>query len=405
MEEIQQPSSRTVHERQYRDRKKERNVEGHRDNFADQVRHLENLQSKNDPFVRSVHRADGRTPYITLVTDEQIADIKNMCCTGKTVFGVDKTFNLCNMHVTVTCYKQLSVTSYRTGEPPIFLGPMFIHDSSDTPSFANFFFQIRIKLGLDVDLDKLVIGTDDEKAMVNGLRMAFPQATHVLCTRHLEENARHMLTNDAITVTQKQRVLKRIFGDGGLVNANDSICYDDMAEKIEVELSDISDKFTKYYKKRLVGTLKLKVNDPQRRDMISKNWTNNNCESINHVLKQAVGWKPHPLPDLVEVLRDLVNGQFRKLRGALLQSGDYRLSQTHKRFELTKTDWIKLTPDQKTNHFRRFRSFVPSDGKMVTSTDGKTTVLAPKTNGRKPGQVKRKPKTLTITNKRAKTDM
>ena len=35
-----------------------------------------------------------------LYIGQQIDDIKEMCCTGQTVLGVDKTFNLCRMHVT-----------------------------------------------------------------------------------------------------------------------------------------------------------------------------------------------------------------------------------------------------------------------------------------------------------------
>jgi hypothetical protein len=35
------------------------------------------------------------------------------------------------MHMTATCYKQTTVVKDSTGEEPIFLGPMFIHDNSD----------------------------------------------------------------------------------------------------------------------------------------------------------------------------------------------------------------------------------------------------------------------------------
>ena len=58
------------------------------------------------PFVRSVFRGSGWSPTIILYTDEQIHDIKTICCTGKTVLGLDKTFMLCKMHVTISCYKK-----------------------------------------------------------------------------------------------------------------------------------------------------------------------------------------------------------------------------------------------------------------------------------------------------------
>ena len=39
-------------------------------------------------------------------------------------------------------------------------------------------------------------------------------------------------------------------------------------------------------------------------------WTNNNCVSVNHVIKQYTQWWPQQLPDLVDKLRDLVRGQY-----------------------------------------------------------------------------------------------
>ena len=67
-----------------------------------------------------------------------------MCCTGQSILGIDKTFNLCDMHATASCYKQTSVKMETTGEPPIFLGPIFIHDNSDFHTFTHFFHHLKI---------------------------------------------------------------------------------------------------------------------------------------------------------------------------------------------------------------------------------------------------------------------
>ena len=67
------------------------------------------MVSDKEDFVRSVIKTNGKTPTIIFYTDEQTSDLKNLCCIGKTGMDVDKTFNLCDMHVTVTCFKQLSV--------------------------------------------------------------------------------------------------------------------------------------------------------------------------------------------------------------------------------------------------------------------------------------------------------
>ena len=64
-----------------------------------------------------------RVPYIVLHNDDQTADLRRFCCGGytinKTVIGVDITFYLSDLHVTVTVYKNLSLLSRRSG--PVFL--------------------------------------------------------------------------------------------------------------------------------------------------------------------------------------------------------------------------------------------------------------------------------------------
>jgi hypothetical protein len=58
------------------------------------------------------------------------------------------------------------------GEPPIFLGPIFIHDNSDFESYSNFFNHLRVKL-ISTDTSNLVIGCDEEYALVSSIQI-FP---------------------------------------------------------------------------------------------------------------------------------------------------------------------------------------------------------------------------------------
>ena len=44
---------------------------------------------------------------------------------------------------------------------------------------------------VDSDLGQLVIGTDDEKAMVKAITSPFPEPTHILCSCHLKQNVHH----------------------------------------------------------------------------------------------------------------------------------------------------------------------------------------------------------------------
>ena len=55
-----------------------------------------------------------------------------------------------------------SVIDPKTGDHPIFFGPMFLHDNSDFESYANFFHQICNLAGSDTS--NIVIGSDEERS-------------------------------------------------------------------------------------------------------------------------------------------------------------------------------------------------------------------------------------------------
>ena len=87
----------------------------------------------------------------------------------------------------MSSYKQLSVMRDTSFEPPLFLGPMYIHDNSDFESYSIFFSHQKTKLS-GIDTSKLVIRTDDERALVNAITSSFSESTHILCSRHIRQN-------------------------------------------------------------------------------------------------------------------------------------------------------------------------------------------------------------------------
>ena len=89
------PEIDTIYQK-VRDLKKTAEQNGHTltMNIADQICHLHNLFTDSVDFVMGTIRTAGSTPTTILYTDQQIDDIQTLCCTGQTVLGVDKTFNL-----------------------------------------------------------------------------------------------------------------------------------------------------------------------------------------------------------------------------------------------------------------------------------------------------------------------
>ena len=113
-----------------------------KNNMADEV--LQMLNAVHDgAFIQEVTVTKSKESVITLYSDEQLIDMKRNC-TGKdgSVIGVDRTFNLGRGFVTATSYKNRSVESNKTGQYPVFLGPLCLHYYAEQSTYHKFFFLI-----------------------------------------------------------------------------------------------------------------------------------------------------------------------------------------------------------------------------------------------------------------------
>ena len=157
-------------------------------NFADQVAALEELQHTL-PFLQLIVRQSRRVPIIILYTEDQINDLKRFCCpphaAQSTMLGIDKNFNLSDLHVTGTVYKSLSVKRRDTGAHPIFCGPLILHGKSDIDTFYLFLQHLS---GKPLNCPQLpVLGSDGEMALRQAMALAFPHTPRLVCTRHLKK--------------------------------------------------------------------------------------------------------------------------------------------------------------------------------------------------------------------------
>ena len=89
----------------------------------------------------------------------------------------------------------------------------------------------------------MVIDSDDEKALVKAIETVFHKATHVLCTRHLEENVKTCIDSRRSDQGPKAICFETHFWARGLIDASDALTYDIMTNTIENELAGISLKF------------------------------------------------------------------------------------------------------------------------------------------------------------------
>jgi hypothetical protein len=111
-----------------------------------------------------------------------------------------------------------------------------------------------------------------------------------------------------------------------------------------------------YFEKRLKKRINSFVNVPRRhnKEMSEKLWTNNNAESINHVFKIAVNWKPQSTPELINKLYDCVDIQFHHLRGALHFSRDYMPIPRQQHYRIPDQLWRCKTSEEKNDIFNSF---------------------------------------------------
>ena len=84
-------------------------------------------------------------------------------------------------------------------------------------------------------------GSEEERGLVISITKTFPVATHVLCLRHLRDNAKQHLIDDAVDKSDRDKILKDIFGTDGLLDDDDSVVYGEKWERLRSDCKDISD--------------------------------------------------------------------------------------------------------------------------------------------------------------------
>ena len=191
-------------------------------NIADNIVCIEEM-TKTSQFVQTVKHMNGlHHPVVTLYTEQQITDIKRFCCIERgSVVGMEKTYNIGNFFVTPLVFKDLSVLRRSTGDHPIVIGPTFIHTTSSTKVFSSFLHDNADNL-TQSQIEKLVIGTDEEMSIRTAIKRCLPGCTHVLCTRHLKQNANRYMENVVgFPLQDLKEVIDLLFGSNGVTQATD----------------------------------------------------------------------------------------------------------------------------------------------------------------------------------------
>ena len=387
-----------VRNKKHYETKKAASSQGNTKNLADQLQTL-STWALTDDRIRSVET--GRNFCVAIYSANQLDDIKRFCCTGKTPLGFDKTFNLGEVFVTASVYKQLSVTNCTNDDHPIMLGPLFLHGTSTFEAYHPFFSKLSASLR-DTDTSRLILGSDDEKALRDAIKFNFPTAKKILCTRHLKTNIDDYLKNKTgVNESDRRKLITSIFGEDGLTSADDVI-FDIRAKAIEEEIIKSTPTFLKYFRDRIIPATR-EIMETTRDSEVAATWTNNDCESINHVMKQLTDWKPKPAHELAAILMKHIESQYKDVERAMIGMGNYRLAAAYKQFTVNPTIYASKQTAERERIFQRFMRSSGTNLTQITSTDGKLTILRAPSAGKKLNQGKRKRTNRTTTIKKTKT--
>ena len=143
-----------------------------------------------------------------------------------------------------------------------------------------------------------------------------------------------------------------------------------------MSLEEKYSKFNSCFEKNSKTRLQEYVFEPCRQDNGKRNWTNNNAESLNNILKLAVDWKPQCTNEFIENIHSVTELYFLDYRCALHDSGNYRLARKEYAYNVNDALWRCKSDDEKEELFLNFLkdSMKRKREALVTSNDGKFSV-------------------------------
>ena len=253
----------------------------------------------------------------------------------------------------------------------------------------------------------IIFGSDQEKAFRKAIKRVFPNCDRIACYKHLKDNASTYLKDKTgIKKIDRKSVLDMIFGEKkGIIYASN---IEDFEKRKKEALKLIENKcptFTNHFLKDIIPILLENCETCWKYSWIKRNWCNNNCESLNHVLKMRVDWRPRDLLDLINNLEAVVRSQITDLKRSLRKKGNFRLQEQFKKFETGR--WLSEVELEK--KFKKFlKTPVLQDPKQkVGSSDGRLWIYPSLLGGKKPNQTtgKRSNRTRSFGRRvRAKTE-
>ncbi|XP_055334986.1 uncharacterized protein LOC129586031 [Paramacrobiotus metropolitanus] len=215
----------------------------------------------------------------------------------------------------VVTYRHLMLKSVRSysGLHPVMIGAIMIHTgkSQEAYSYLPFF----LKKHRPELRDLRAFGSDEDQAIGNAFKVAFPKAAHFLCDLHLKDTVKRKMSELGLEHYTAAVIMEDVFGAlrentvcGGLVNCTGAE-YDNELEKAleKWSFTEAGERFAIYFRKHKAQQVKESALLEHRiaAGMGLNVYTQNANECSNNVLKQTANHEKATINDFVDLWREV----------------------------------------------------------------------------------------------------
>lgn len=248
------------------------------------------------------------------------------------------------------------------------VGPIFVHVRKD---FSTYHFFSSSLVGQRRQLSSLqAFGTDGELALESAFTATFPQAQHVRCFLHFRGNVERKLQELGIPRSVSSEIIKDIMGcptqlQRGLVDAESPEKLDDMLSGFKRRWNEFEKPynsppsfhfwFIRHCRDNVANYMLQDIREKAGLGSPPTPYYTNEVESKNKLLKEEVQYKSSQLPDFVEKMKRLMEGQRQEIERAIIGSGEYRLRNEYRNLAVESSKWFKMTTEQRQRKIDRFR--------------------------------------------------
>ena len=254
------------------------------------------------------------------------------------VLGTDATYNLCDMWVTDSCYRNKRLISSTLGVHPIYLGPTLLHFTKDTQTFTQFALEIQVCNPETRGIKK--IGVDMEDAIYNGVKILFPEAQQLYCFRHLKQRDEMQILKimDRKKYTEKEKMMAKkeiildIYGQRrgtlykyGLAESSDEAEFcgklDSLQQKCESRCKGFFDWFCGNRKQKFINSVICSARDGSN---VNGLFYQNDIESQHFVEKVQQNFEKKSVQTTIKNFQTLIQRQDDEEIRAIYGAGSYR---------------------------------------------------------------------------------